>query len=118
MHIRDQDRISLETIDGGGKHLAVIKEYYLECVSNCVLLHVFISNMLFPFLMTQSDGINNDCILAITNIAEDGKYAMVKSATHRDAHIRVLPSGQVEITTVTTQLIDNLLFRVPYIVSF
>ena len=35
VHIRDQDRISLETIDGG-KHLAIIKEYYLECVSNCV----------------------------------------------------------------------------------
>ena len=50
VHIRDQDRISLETI-GAGKHLAVIKEYYLECVSNYVLLHVFILNILFPFLM-------------------------------------------------------------------
>ena len=79
-------------------------------------MHVFISNMLFPFLMTQSDGNNNDSILAITNIA--GQYAMVKSDTHRDAHIRVLSSGQVDVTTVTTPLSDNLLFKIPQIVSF
>ena len=43
---------------------------------------------------------------------------MVKSATHGDAHIRVLPSGQVDVTTVTTPLSDNLLFKIPQIVSF
>ena len=71
--------------------------------------------MLFPFLITQGDD-NDDCILSLTNI--DGQYAMVMSATHGDAHIRVLPSGQVDVTTESTQLIDNLLFKVPYIVSF
>ncbi len=64
----------------------------------------------------QGDG-GDDCDLIITNITDDGKYCMIQSATQPGAHIRVLPTGQIDSTTETTPCTDGSLFGVRYIVS-
>ncbi len=105
--------ISLEVV--GGKHLAIIKEYYLECVS--IIIWCIIST--FRMFHVQGNG-SDDCDLVDTNIIDDGKhtYCMFKSATQPGGHIRVLPTGLITSTTEITPCTDGSLFRVRYIVSF